>query len=71
MHLLKSNAKQIKPRQKRKKVELLGTFAQYSESKKKPVADPKEVAQQIVDAVMLAPQPNVPFPGKDDLKKKK
>jgi len=69
IHLLKSGSKQASGAKIRKTVPLLGTFAQYKESKKKP--DPKQVAQSIVDQVMLAPQPNVPPPQKEDLKKKK
>ena len=33
---------------------LMGTFDQFRESKRKP--DPKQVAQQIVDAVLKPPQ---------------
>ena len=69
IHLLKSGSKQASGAKVRKVVPLLGTFAQYKESKKKP--DPKQVAQSIVDQVMLAPQPQVPPPSKEDLKKKK
>ena len=36
LHLLKSGSKPIKPRSKRQKFELLGTLAQYNDSKKKP-----------------------------------
>ena len=71
MNLLKSNSKPIKPRAKRKKIELLGTFAQYQDSKKKPIADPDPSQKQIKDVVMMAPQPNTDPQGKDDLKKKK
>ena len=42
LHLLKSGSKPIKPRSKRKKVEVLGTLKQFHESKSKP--SPKEVA---------------------------
>ena len=69
IHLLKSGSKQATGQKMRKTVPLLGTFGQYKESKKKP--DPKQVAQSIVDQVMLAPQPNIPPPQKEDLKKKK
>ena len=36
IHLLKSGSKATQAAKPRKKVELLGTFDQYSESKKKP-----------------------------------
>ena len=70
MYLLKSNSKPIKPREKRKKVDLLGTFSQYKESKKKPAADPAPVQKPGKDIVMLAPLPNTDPQGKDDLKKR-
>ena len=37
LHLLKSGSKPIKPRSKRKKIEVLGTLGQFHDSKKKPV----------------------------------
>ena len=69
IHLLKSGSKQASGAKKRKEIPLLGTFGQYKDSKKKP--ESKQVAQSIVDQVMLAPQPNVPPPLKEDLKKRK
>ena len=69
IHLLKSGSKQASGQKIRKTVPLLGTFAQYKDSKKKP--EPKQVAQSIVDQVMMAPPPNVSLPSKEDLKKKK
>ena len=69
IHLLKSGSKQASGTKKRKTVPLLGTISQYKDSKKKP--SPKEVAQSIVDTVMLAPQPQVPPPSKEDMRKKK
>ena len=69
IHLLKSGSKQTSGAKVRKVVPLLGTFAQFKDSKKKPA--PKEVAQNIVDQVMLAPQPNIPPASKEDLKKRK
>ena len=54
LHLLKMGSKQASGVKTRKQVPLMGSFAQYKESKKKP--DPKQVAQQIVDAVLKPPQ---------------
>ena len=71
LHLLKSNSKPIKPRIKRKKVELLGTFAQYQDSKKKPAPDPAASQKQAKDVIMFADLPNTDPAGKEDLKKKK
>jgi len=36
LHLLKSNAKPVKVGRKRRKVDVLGTFKDYQDSKKKP-----------------------------------
>ena len=36
IHLLKQGSKPITPRKKRKTVPVLGSFAEYKESKKKP-----------------------------------
>ena len=81
--MLKSGSKPIKPRDKRKKVDLLGTLDQFKESKKKPVPPqqqprapppqkpPGQSQPLITDVVMMAPQPNLDPLGKDDNKKKK
>ena len=55
LHLLKSNSKPTKPRQKRKKVELFGTFDQYKESKKKPQPVSQQDQKLINDVLMMAP----------------
>ena len=44
MHLLKSGSKPTKLDRKRKKIEVLGTYEQYSESKKKPVPRANQAA---------------------------
>ena len=77
LHLLKSASKPSQSGKVRKKVELLGSFQQYSESKKKPqpaanVAAPNQIPSQNSGAPsilqMMAPVPkeNVQAPkGKD------
>ena len=45
LHLLKSGSKPIKPRSKRKKIEILGTLAQFNDSKKKPVLPSQSLSQ--------------------------
>ena len=67
--MLKSGAKQTTGQKKRKKVPLLGTFAQYNDSKKKPA--PQKQQTQITDTIMLAPLPTADPTGKEDLRKKK
>ena len=87
LHLLKSGSKPIQPRSQRKKIEILGTLAQYNDSKKKPAPSmpqqpprpsgllqekpPSSVQSQITDTIMMAPQPNAPVPPKEDIRKKK
>ena len=55
LHLLKANSKPAPAGRQRKKIAVLGTFAQYKESKKKPVpqAQPASAPQQ-------PPQPPIP-----------
>ena len=77
IHLLKSGSKATQSAKPRKKVELLGSFDQYTESKKKPqppahVAAPNQIPSQNSGAPsilqMMAPGPkeNVQAPkGKD------
>ena len=60
IHLLKSGSKQASGQKIRKTVPLLGTFAQYKDSKKKP--DPKQVAQSIVDQVKWPRSQTSPSP---------
>ena len=76
MHLLKASAKQSSGVKKRKKVPLLGSFKEFTDSKKKPVPampqqQPPLPTQQIADQPMLAPQPQVPPAQKEDMKKRK
>ena len=71
LHLLKSNSKPTKPRQKRKKVELFGTFDQYQESKKKPQPVSQQDQKLIADVLMMAPHPNPNPQGKKEGKKEK
>ena len=54
---------------KRKKVPLLGTFKEYTESKRKPV--PPQQERPFTDVSMLAPLPSTNVSAKEDPKKKK
>ena len=42
LHLLKQGSKRIITDRKRKKVQLMGSFTEYKDSKKKPVANPAD-----------------------------
>lgn len=54
LHLLKSGSKPIAYKKKRKIVPRLGTFSEYQDSKKKPVAQPPQ--QQInIDSLLIPP----------------
>ena len=67
--MLKAGSKQASGAKKRKKVPLLGTFAQFNESKKKPVAPPEQKPAE--DQPMDGQQPPDNLKGKEDLRKKK
>ena len=45
LHLLKANSKPIPTKLKRRKIQLLGTYKEYAESKKKPVPVKDPIAQ--------------------------
>jgi len=69
IHLLKSSSKASTASKKRKAVPLLGTFAEYKESKKKPRTEAQPVAQQINIDAMLLPQTGM-APAPENKKKK-
>ena len=55
LHLLKARSKPIATKLKRRKIQILGTYKEYAESKKKPIPpDPKAQAK---------PQGQHPQPG--------
>ena len=66
--MLKAGSKQTTGVKKRKTVPLLGTFKEYTESKKKP--EPPRQQKQLTDVLMMAPNPAADPSAKEDLRKK-
>ena len=76
MQLLKSGSKPTKAIKKRKKVEVLGTFSQFKESKKKPAPSQipsiqqQQPVQMNIDSMLLPPNQMAPNPEEKGKKKK-
>ena len=74
LHLLKASSKPVPAQRVRRKVQILGTYDQYRESKKKPPAQgpsgngqPQPGLPPIPSSIMsfMAPQPNANADGKN------
>jgi len=69
LQLLKSGSKKSTASKKRKVIPLLGKFAEYQESKKKPVAPQQPAPMQMNIDSMLLPQTGM-APAPENKKKK-
>ena len=61
LHLLKSGSKPVPAQRVRRKVQLLGTFDQYNESKKKPPAQGQLGLGQVAAGQPPIPSSNMSF----------